>query len=351
MTQAIYMNELPRIENIQHRVFHENGGFFPVLLRHGREALVFFRTGGGHYGKDGRVEVRASRDGLAWSDPVVAAQGQTDMRNPCAGVFADGSLLLAAMEYDVYHGDNDTAIAHGAQLSIHFFSSPDGHAWQPDHSRDTDLPQGSAYGRFVHFNGELIMPYYYAVDGAPRCCFMASTDQGSHWDERPIAHGFVEPALAAAGDTLIAALRGWEPVAGTADTYVRRSTDGCTWTEPERVTSGMAHPADLTPLDGDAVLLTYAERNSLNQRILARLSTDRGVTWREPVQLTDPVTDHDFGYPSTVILESGLAATAYYLQPGLLPGYSNMDAMRYSPEGCTGRILVYSPDEIYDKSL
>ena len=345
------MDDCARMEQVQAGTFCTHGGYFPVLIRHGADLLVFYRAGAGHYGRQGRVDVRASRDGLAWSAPAAAAAGGTDLRNPCAGALPGRGLLLCVISYDFYHGENHTATPGHGETRVKYFRSADGRAWRPDATLDADLPAGSPFGRFLEYQGRLVMPYYSIADEHPEALCLMSGSGGRAWEQRNvIASGFVEPAIADAGGVLVAALRGWPRSVGDAETYIARSADGRAWSEPVRVTRGTGHPADLLLLSNGLLLLTWAERAVRRQRILARLSPDRGLTWSEPAQVSDTFAHCDFGYPSTAEPAPGVLVTAYYRQPDLDPSFTLADPERYSPAGTLGCTLVWRLDELMAKS-
>ena len=76
----------------------------------------------------------------------------------------------------------------------------------------------------------------------------------------------------------------------------------------------MQHPADLTQLSDNCLLLTYGIRNRGLMGIGARLSIDGGKTWRPPWVIHQFGNEaKDIGYPSTVALDKkGTFLTAFY---------------------------------------
>jgi len=72
-------------------------GYFPVLVRTGRQALaVIYRTGGTHVSASATLAVSTSKDGgRCWSDPVEITPRWEDSRNPAFGVNAKGELIAA----------------------------------------------------------------------------------------------------------------------------------------------------------------------------------------------------------------------------------------------------------------
>ena len=86
------------------------------------------------------------------------------------------------------------------------------------------------------------------------------------------------------------------------------------WKEKGPLTLPMQHPADLTELSDNCLLLTYGIRNRGLMGIGARLSIDAGKTWRPPWVIHQFGNGaKDIGYPSTVALDNkGSLLTAFY---------------------------------------
>jgi hypothetical protein len=72
-------------------------------------------------------------------------------------------------------------------------------------------------------------------------------------------------------------------------------------------------PSHLLRLRDDRLLMTYGYRRKPfgNQ---ARISTDHGKTWSEPITVSGDGANGDLGYPSTVELQDGTLLTAWYEQ-------------------------------------
>ena len=86
------------------------------------------------------------------------------------------------------------------------------------------------------------------------------------------------------------------------------------WKEKGPLTLPMQHPADLTQLSDNCLLLTYGIRNRGLMGIGARLSIDAGKSWRPPWVIHQFGNEaKDIGYPSTVALDKkGTFLTAFY---------------------------------------
>lgn len=175
------------------------------------------------------------------------------------------------------------------------------------------------YGRIEPLgNGELgVMCYSF-----DELVFYTSRDDGISWQKRGLVtkgkvHNETTWLRLANGD-LYAAARTWDD--GHVDGL--RSTDGgVTWRSEGALTLPRQHPADLTRLPDGRILLTYCHRNQGMWGIWVRFGDAEGRSWTDPVMLVDmeDATDasegilkKDGGYPSTVVLPSGVFVTAYY---------------------------------------
>jgi hypothetical protein len=102
---------------------------------------------------------------------------------------------------------------------------------------------------------------------------------------------------------------------------VHRSTDGGkTWDlasevfreEIPRSGSGYHTPSDLDLIPGtDTLVCTYVDRGSPG-RMLAKISTDHGLTWGDEIVLRADGGTSDIGYPETVFRADGKAVTVAY---------------------------------------
>jgi BNR repeat-like domain len=95
------------------------------------------------------------------------------------------------------------------------------------------------------------------------------------------------------------------------DAY-RSLDDGKTWTFLSTAASetGTGNPPCLTLLTDGRLLLTYGYR-ARPFAIHARLSTDRGRTWSQPIALRTNGGSQDIGYPRSVIRPDGRLVTVY----------------------------------------
>ena len=89
--------------------------------------------------------------------------------------------------------------------------------------------------------------------------------------------------------------------------------DGNTWGEPQIVTAKNEINGHLLRLKDGRILLAYGNRVKTGNQlgVLAKLSSDEGKTWGEPIRIGHTST-WDCGYPSTVQRADGKLVTAWY---------------------------------------
>jgi Neuraminidase (sialidase) len=109
---------------------------------------------------------------------------------------------------------------------------------------------------------------------------------------------------------LIAQIRNHN-AANARETLQSESTDsGSTWTIPHP-TGVWGLPSHLLLLRDSRLLMTYGYRRQPYGNH-ARLSTDGGKNWTDPIVISDDGTNSDLGYPSTVELRDGSLLTIWY---------------------------------------
>ena len=324
-------------------------GYFPVLTSvGGDEILAVVRAGAGHVGVTGRLEaIRSVDGGRTWAAPVVIVDSGADDRNPAVGVAPDGTVVLAYHAQGSY-GEDGSWMPQLRRVQMRQTRSRDGgRSWEDNRPLGVEgMEKHSPFGRIVTLpGGTMLLPLYGSDspsgDDAGDCAYiLRSDDHGRTWD-RPslIAEGYNETALLSTGDgVLIAAMRS---VHDGGLISVCRSTDGgCTWDAPSEVTREREHPADLTLLSNDWVLMVYGVRHD-PFGVQARVSKDGGRRWSGPMIVCDDLGDSDLGYPSTVRLGERLV-TAYYCAPGA------WNAPDYRGQGAFARALLYSEVDLID---
>lgn len=116
-------------------------------------------------------------------------------------------------------------------------------------------------------------------------------------------------AVEAANGTIVAQIRNHNSVNSHWTLQTESSDGGKTWTTPHPITFGI--PSHLLRLRDDRLLMTYGHRRAPfgNQ---ARISSDHGETWSDPMIISGDGAGGDLGYPSTVELDDGSLVTVWY---------------------------------------
>ena len=324
-------------------------GYFPVLVNvRGEEILAVVRAGAGHVGVTGRLEaVRSPDGGRTWEPPVIIVDTHADDRNPAVGVAPDGTVVLAYHAQGSY-GEDGSWMPQLRRVQMRVTRSRDGgRSWEDNRPLGfKEMERHSAFGRIVTLpGGTMLLPLYghniRSGDETDDCAYILRSDDGGRTWDRPslIAEGHNETALLLTSDgVLLAAMRSDDRGGLIA---VCRSTDGgYTWDAPTEVTGEREHPADLTLLSNDWILMVYGMRHD-PFGVQARVSKDGGRSWSGPLIVCDDLGDSDLGYPSTVRLGERLV-TACYSAP------KTWNATDYLGEGAFARALLYSEVDLID---
>ncbi|MDR2922184.1 MAG: glycoside hydrolase [Treponema sp.] len=332
-------------------VFIESGGFFPVIAKHNNCVYVFCRINAGHLGRFGQIKVLISNNGLDWYPQGIIQKENSDVRNPSVYIFPDGEILVSAYKYNVY---NKKGIASPSEMSspenieLLLFSSKDGgKTWQEEYNAFdaiyAEIGKASPYGQMLQYNQKVLMPVY----NKKGAFLLSSLDRGKNWEIFcRIAKNTLEPSVAVTRDNeLLAVLRaGIHSPDGTVSFISRYANNK--WTTPVNITEAMQHPANLLTLANGQILLTYSDRNPERQRILAKISSDSGRTWSQPVQITKTFQNCDFGYPSSIEIEEDVVLTVFYANPVKKPYFYFGNPDYYETFFANGYYCLYSISEV-----
>ncbi len=325
-------------------------GWSTVVRRSSGELWVSWSGGReGHICPFGQVQAMTSRDdGNTWTWPQVLLDSATDDRDSGVLETANGTLLVTTFTSLAYEPLLERARASADVTSE---SKPSGgmtpekyarwdaaHARLGDEERKAELGQwlirstdggrswssriptivNSPHGPIQLRDGRLLYAGKQLWNEDKKIGVCESTDDGQSWQwlaeipARPDddASDYHElHAVEAADGTLIAQIRNHN----TADkgwTLQTESADGGrTWSVPHAVCFGL--PSHLLRLRDDRLVMSYGHRRPPfgNQ---ARISSDNGKTWGEPIILSGDGIGGDLGYPSTVELNDGTLLTVWY---------------------------------------
>lgn len=320
---------------------------WPTLIRRQNGQLLVVYSGGReeHVCPFGRVELIRSNDGgQSWGWPCVVTDSEIDDRDAGLLETGQGTLLVSFF----------TSLAYEARLAKGELESAAGspdwpperlQRWQAAHRRlsaeqreallgtwvirstDGGLTWSSRYDALVSSphgpiqlaDGRLLYPGRTMWKEEERVGVCESTDDGQSW------HWLADIAPRN-GDEIsnYHELHGVETTDGRILVQIRNhnennyretlqcesSDGGRSWSEP-RAIGVWGLPSHLLRLHDGRLLMTYGYRRAPfgNQ---ARLSTDQGRTWSEPLTLSGSDFRGDLGYPSTAELDDGTLLSVWY---------------------------------------
>ena len=321
---------------------------WPTLARRRNGQLLLVCSGGreSHVCPFGQVELmRSDDDGKTWTFPRVLLDLAIDDRD--AGILetARGTLLATtfsslAYEYQFNNGNINkwdaarqarwrgahnriSTAERKAQLGTWMLRSTDGGVtWSTPYDSIVNSPHGPiqlADGRQLYAGKDL----WKSGQWIGVC---ESTDDGRSWKKLaqiPTRAGD-DPgeyhelhAVEATNGTIVVQIRNNNP-ANRSETLQTESPDGGkTWSVPHPI-GVWGLPSHLVRLRDGRLLMSYGYRRKPfgNQ---ARISTDHGKTWGEPVTVSGDGANGDLGYPSTAELQDGTLLTAWYEQMSSRP--------------------------------
>lgn len=320
---------------------------WPTVARRRNGQLLLVYSGGReqHVCPFGRVELMVSPDeGASWSWPQVLLDGPTDDRD--AGVLetARGTLLVTTFTSLAYESTLERAAklkpgAPGAWAPARLA------AWQAAHQRlnaeqrhaelgqwmlrstDTGISWSARYPTIVNSphgptqlaDGRLLYAGKELWTEKKRVGVAESTDDGRTWKwlaEIPVRPGDNASeyhelhAIETADRRIVAHIRNHNSKNDRETLQTESADGGRTWSIP-RVIGVWGLPSFLLRLRDDRLLMTYGYRRKPfgNQ---ARISSDHGRTWSEPMTISADGNSGDLGYPSTVELSDSSLLTIWY---------------------------------------
>ncbi len=336
-----------KVISMQPEFYH---GWSTVAQRQNGELWVTWSGGRvAHVCPFGRVDAMTSTDeGASWTFPRVLLDSATDDRDSGVLETAKGTLIVSTFTSLAYeeHLAKATAFAdHTDQGWISKSMPQDQFAkWRAAHLRLNDADRKAELGEWIIRStdgGKSWSTRIPTVVNSPhgpiqlkdgrllyagkklwaedkKIGVAESRDDGHTWQwlaEIPTRKGDKNAyhelhAVEATDGTLIAQIRNHNE-ANKGETLQTESKDGGkTWAEPHSI-GVWGLPSHLLRLRDGRLLMSYGHRRKPfgNQ---ARLSTDNGKTWGEPILLSGDGKGGDLGYPSTVELKDGTLLTVWY---------------------------------------
>lgn len=345
----------PGAQVLETRVISTQPQFYhgwPTVVRRKNGELWLSWSGGreSHICPFGQVHAMTSRDdGASWTFPRVLLDTAIDDRDSGVLETSKGTLIVTTFTSLAYEPlfekkagfaklgakgwesaemtpeqfarwkachERLSAEERKAELGVWCIRSTDGgKSWSTRIPTNVNSPHGPVQLK----DGRLLYAGKQLWTDEKKIGVAESKDDGATWQwlaEIPTRKGDIAAnqyhelhAVEAADGTLIAQIRNHSD-ANKSWTLQSESKDGGkTWSEPRPICFGL--PSHLLRLRDDRLIMTYGHRRAPygNQ---ARVSTDNGKTWGEPITLSGDGKGSDLGYPSTVELADGTLLSVWY---------------------------------------
>ncbi|MDO4586666.1 MAG: sialidase family protein [Planctomycetia bacterium] len=323
-------------------------GWPTVGIRENGEILVVVSGGReDHVCPFGRVDLFRSKDnGQTWTWPQTIYDGPIDDRDAGILVTAKGTILVTTFTSLAYWdslkketelrakgekqwsderflrwssvNDRISEEERNNELGCWMLRSTDGGVnWSERYSSTLNSPHGPfqlADGRLLYAGNDLWKqtPNHNTVG------VVESKDDGQTWSflsdipYRPGENDFYYElhGVEAANGRLIVQIRNHNQNNNNETLQTESEDGGLTWTIPHSI-GVWGIPSHLIKMKDGRLLMTYGHRRSPlgNQ---ARISSDNGETWSEPIFLSQDGTSGDLGYPSTVQLADQSFLSVWY---------------------------------------
>ena len=346
----------PQAKVIDTKVISQQANLYhgwPTVVRRQNGELWLSWSGGreSHVCPFGQLCAMTSRDeGESWTFPRVLLDSATDDRDSGVLETAKGTLLATTFTSLAYEDSFTKATMMAEHTDKGWVSKtmpPERFArWKAAHERLNDEERRAALGEWIIRStdgGKTWSPRIPTVLNSPhgpiqlkdgrllyagkqlwtkekKIGVAESKDDGLTWhwladiptrpgDDATKSYHELH-AVEAANGFLIAQIRNHN-TANKGETLQTESKDGGkTWTIPHPI-GVWGLPSHLLRLRDGRLLMTYGHRRKPfgNQ---ARLSSDNGQTWSEPMIISGDGIGGDLGYPSTVELGNGTLLTVWY---------------------------------------
>jgi hypothetical protein len=295
-----------------------------TLMRDGSVTAVFHNQPG-HGTMEGDIDGWTSEDGLQWKklSTITHHEAGTIRLNHAAGLNEQGELVVLCSGWTDHQqpGRPKQPKFRDAVLENWILLSGDGGStW----AKSTGFPKAdTGWTEWVPFgdiwlgqNGKLHTSCYQGRLADPSKSSKVQTYHSGHFTSLDGGKSWMLTSIIGDrhNETDIFPLGGASWLAAAridAIELFRSDDDGKSWQKPTRVTGRSEINGHLARLKDGRLLLSYGVRVAGRQGVCAKLSSDEGKTWGEPLRLAHSFTN-DCGYPSSVQLADGSIVTAYY---------------------------------------
>lgn len=273
----------------------------------------------------GAAECWNSKDGQFWEKRGIPAPNEpnTNRMNVAAGLAKNGDLLVLCSGWtnekqpqrpkqaDFRDDILSTWICRssdggGSWSQIKDFPAPD-EGWT-NYIPFGDIKIGEDGALHVScYGGEFTDPTKSTKTKGYRSWHFRSDDDGKTWQRTGVIG-------AKSNETTLLHLGGKRWMAAsrytTMEIYLSED-DGATWSGPQVATAKNEINGHLLRLKDGRILMAYGSRVKDQYGVLAKITSDEGKTWTEPVRVAHTLMS-DCGYPSTVQRADGKLVTAWY---------------------------------------
>ncbi|QDT91818.1 sialidase family protein [Gimesia algae] len=288
--------------------------------------IAVFHNQPSHGQREGDIDCWASPDGIKWKKRSTVTQHipNTVRMNHATGLAKNGDLIVLCSGWSNLkqpERPKQAAFRDAILRSWVLRSSDGGRSW----TKSEDFPAAEAgWSELIPFgdiwvgaDGALHVSCYQGQFKDPsqstktkgwKSSHLTSDDDGQTWSVVSVigpAHN--ETDLFYLGD------KRWLAAARIDKMELIRSNDnGVTWQPPQPVTGRNEINGHLARLKDGRLLLSYGIRVNGRRGVCAKLSSDEGQTWSEPIRISHTADGGDCGYPSSVQKENGEIVTAWY---------------------------------------
>ncbi len=317
----------PEPKTIQHVVAVKDVCAWPnlTLMKDGT-IIAIFHNKPSHGQQEADIDCYASRDGLTWEkrSTVTRHEPDTTRMNHAAGLAGNGDLVVLCSGWtNVKHPSRpkQSKFRDDILRSWVLRSTDGGRNWEKRDAFPKAEPGWSEYipigDMWPGDDGALHVSCYQGKFKDPskstktegwRSWHLKSDDDG--WTWKPVS--IIGPKH---NETQIFSLGGknWLAAARIDKMELFRSSDdGITWGKAEPVTGRNEINGHLIRLADGRLLHSYGVRVEGRRGVLAKLSSDDGKTWTDPLRIARTADGGDCGYPSSVQLTDGNIVTAWY---------------------------------------
>ena len=288
--------------------------------------VVIFHNKPSHGQQEGDIDCWASRDGVHWEKRSTVTQHEpnTVRMNHAAGLAKNGDLVVLCSGWSNIKQSSrpkQSAFRDTILRSWVLRSADGGRTWK---KREAFPAAQSGWSEYIPFgdiwagaDGALHVSCYQGEFSDPSKSTKTKGWRSSHL--RSDDDGWTWKVISVIGpkhnETDLFPLGGkrWLAAARVDKMELVQSDDnGVTWQTPEPVTKRNEINGHLLRLADKRLLLSYGVRVKGQRGVCAKLSSDEGRSWSEPLRLAHTADGGDCGYPSSIQQADGSIVTAWY---------------------------------------